>query len=53
MSGREKAIEWEVDGKRFRPSETGTLDWPLERGRHTIKLVKHDLLRDSVQILVR
>lgn len=53
MSGREKEVQWEVDGKRFVPSSTGTLDWPLERGRHLIRLVKDEVVREEVRILVR
>lgn len=51
MSGQERGVEWEVNGKRY-PS-AARLDWPLERGRHVIRLVKEDEITEEVKILVR
>jgi penicillin-binding protein 1C len=54
MSGGLKGIEWEVNGARFIPTKNdGTFDWPLERGKHVIRLISENQIQEQVEIVVR
>lgn len=54
MSGFTHGLEWEVDGERYMPtSSEGTFDWPLERGKHVIRLISGNDVKEEVEIFVR